>query len=305
VLAGPANVLELYEDRPVNFDAGDVDPFHLETRRDCPPADAARVVSAGPLRAEIAFEHRIGESSRGLQTVRLDADARRLEFGWEIDWRESHRLLKVRFPVEVHAPNATYEMQFGVAERPTHYTTPYDLARFEVPGHRFADLSEHGFGVALLTDSKYGYSTYGNTMRISLLRAPKSPDESADMGAQAFRYAVYPHAGGWQEGGVVAEALDLNVPMRIEPVTLEPIARVEGGLLLDTVKLAEREDALVLRLYEPHGGRGRARIVLGVEAGSVRYANLLEDPGDEVSFADGTVEIAYRPFEIVTLLVRR
>ena len=107
----------------MNWDAWDVDPFHIETRADCPPAHGSRVVTVEPLRVEIAFEHTFGERSPATQTVRLDADARRVEFHWSVDWHESEKLLKVRFPVDVHSPNATYEMQFGVVERPTHYTT--------------------------------------------------------------------------------------------------------------------------------------------------------------------------------------
>jgi alpha-mannosidase len=306
-LRDPGNVLEIYEDIPIAWDAWDVDPFHLETREDCPPAHAARVVGESPLRVEIAFDHRIGEASSGTQTIRLDADARRIEFGWTLDWRESQKILKVRFPVDVRSPDATYEMQFGVVERPTHYTTKQDLARYEVPGHRFADLSEHGFGVALLSESKYGFSTFGNELRMSLLRAPRSPDPGADIGEHRFGYALHPHEGGWQEGGVVAEALDFNVPLVPAPLTLEPAFSLDTtDLVLDTVKLAEREDALVLRLYEAHGARGRAQLTLGVEAATVTRANLLEDPqGDDVPVIDSVIELDYRPFEIVTLLVRR
>jgi alpha-mannosidase len=301
------NVLELYEDIPVAWEAWDVDPFHLETREDCPPAHAARVVSESPLRVELAFEHRIGDASSGTQTIRLDADASRIEFAWTLDWRESQKLLKVRFPVDVHSSDATYEMQFGVVERPTHYTTKHDLARYEVAGHRFADLSEHRFGVALLSESKYGFSTFGNELRMSLLRAPRSPDPGADIGEHRFGYALHPHERGWQEGGVVAEALDFNAPLVPADVTLEPLFALDTtDLVLDTVKLAEREDALVLRLYEAHGAHGRARLTLAVECTAVMRANLLEDPqGDELPLGGSAVELEYRPFEIITLLVRR
>jgi alpha-mannosidase len=190
-LAEPGNRLELYEDLPVDFDAWDIDPFHLETRRDVPPAESWSVLTQSPLRVEVAFERPLGEASRLRQIVRLDAGARRLEIHTTADWHESHRLLKACFPLAVRAPNATYEMQFGCVERPTHYSTSFDRAQYEVPGHRFADLSEHGFGVALLTDCKYGYSCYGNELRVSLLRSPKSPDPEADMGLHEFAYAIH------------------------------------------------------------------------------------------------------------------
>jgi alpha-mannosidase len=305
-LAAPANRLELYEDRPVDWDAWDIDPFHLETRRDCPPAEGIASAIAGPLRAEVVFERPVGERSRLRQAIRLDAGAERLEVHTTAGWHEAHRLLKVAFPLAVHAPEATYETAFGVARRPTHYSTRHDLARFEVPGHRFADLSEHGFGVAVLTDCKYGYSASGATLRISLLRAPKHPDPDADMGEHAFAYALVPHAGTWQDAGVVAQARAFNAPLRWgAPAPGPPWLRLEGapGLVLDGVKLAEDSDALVLRLYEAHGGRGRARIHLGMAFETARRSNLLEDDLGPAPVEGDAIVVDFRPWQIVTLLV--
>ena len=148
---------------------------------------------------------RSSSSAAGIaQNIRLDAGSRRLEFHTDVDWRGfDHKLLKVAFPLAVRATDATYEVAFGAVQRPTHYSSRADLARYEVPGHRWADLSEHGFGVAVLTDSKYGYSAFGDTLRISLLRAPRNPDREADRGLHTFAYALLPHAGSWQDAGVV------------------------------------------------------------------------------------------------------
>jgi alpha-mannosidase len=304
-LAAPGNRLELYEDLPVKFDAWDIDPSHLETRRDCPPADSWSVVSDGPLRGEIAFERRLGERSTLRQVVRLDAGARRVEFHTTVDWQEEHKLLKVCFPLDVHAPAATYEMPFAYAERPTHFSTSFDRARYEVPGHRWADLSEHGFGAAVLTDSKYGYSCLGNELRISLLRSPKSPDPEADMGGHQFAYALFPHAGGWRDGGVVAEGMRFNAPLRwTHGVTETSFASVDDpSLVLDTIKRGERSNALVLRLYEAHGGRGVARVQLAAPAQRARLANALEEESGDLPLEDGVVVLPYRPHEVLTVLV--
>jgi alpha-mannosidase len=177
-----------------------------------------------------------------------------------------------------------------------------------VPGHRFADLSEHGFGVAVLTDSKYGYSAFADTLRISLLRAPKLPDPEADMGEHRFAYAILPHAGGWQDAGVVGAARAFNAPLRWAARGAaggRAWASVEGapGLVLDTIKLAEDSDALVLRLYEAHGGRGRARIRLAVPFTWARHANLLEDDLGPATIDGHAIVVDYRPWEILTLLV--
>lgn len=308
-LAAPGNRLELYEDRPVEFDAWDIDPFHLETRRDCPPAESWEPATESPLRAEIAFERAVGEASRLRQVIRLDAGSRRLEFHTTVDWHEEHRLLKACFPLAVRAPNATYEMQFGYAERPTHYSTSFDRARYEVPGHRFADLSEHGFGAALLTDCKYGYSCFGSELRVSLLRSPKSPDPEADMGRHEFAYALFPHVGGWREAGVVAEAARFDRPLRwgarVSETQSPSFASVDDpSLVLDTVKRAEGSDAVVLRLYEAHGARGIARVRLGLPFASARRANALEDEGEPLEVEGDRIVVPYRPHQIVTVVAR-
>jgi alpha-mannosidase len=304
-LSAPGNRLELYEDRPVEHDAWDIDPFHLETGRLCPPAESVRVAMASPLRAEVVFERTVGRQSRLRQSVRLDALAGRLEFHTAVDWQEEHTLLKVAFPTVVRAPTATFEMQFGVAERSTHYSTPHDLARYEVPGHRFVDLSEPGFGVAVLTDCKYGYSTHG-AIRISLLRAPREPDPEADVGDHEFSYAVMPHAGDWRQSGVVAEALAFNAPLVWTPGAADRrcFAGTGGQLVLDTIKRAEDGGGMIVRLYEPHGSRGAARLALGMPAHTATPCNLLEDPiGDPRPIRNGDLDLVYRPFEVVTLLI--
>jgi alpha-mannosidase len=304
-LAAAGNRLELYDDRPVDFDAWDVDPFHLATRRDCPPAESYEVVTSSPLRAEVAFERAVGEASRLRQVVRLDAGSRRVEFHTTVDWHEEHKLLKVCFPLDVRAPRATYEMPFGYAERPTHYSTAWDAARYEVPGHRWADLSEHGFGAAVLTDSKYGYSCFGNELRVSLLRAPKSPDPEADMGRHEFGYALLPHGGGWREGGVVAEGARFNAPLRWCRCTPAPsFASVDDpNLVLDTVKRAESSEDIVLRLYEAHGARGVAQVRLAVPVERARLANALEDDGDALDLDGGAIVVPYRPHEVLTVKI--
>jgi alpha-mannosidase len=305
-LAQPGNRFELYDDRPLDFDAWDVDPFHLETGRPTAGAHSARVRLDEPLRGELEFEHELGRGSTLTQVVRLDAGAVRLEFHTEVEWHERHRMLKVAFPLLVRAERATYEMPFGHAERPTHYSTAADLARYEVPGHRWGDLSEHGFGVALLNDNKYGYSSFEGTLRLSLLRASTSPDPHADQGQHRFAYALYPHRGGWRDAGVVAEARKFNQPL-VWAAGASPTATLaqvdDANLVLDTIKLAEDSDALVLRLYEAHGARGSASAALGVPFERVHLANLLEDAGPELAVADGVIAIDYRPYEILTLLV--
>ena len=304
-MAGRGNQLLTYVDKPTAWDAWDVDPWALETAKECPGAAAREVVGEAPLRAEVAFSHAVGKRSALKQVVRLDAGSGRLEFHTEVDWQEDDTMLKVAFPVAVRSMEATYEMQFGHTARPTHYNTRHDLARFEVPGHRWVDLSEHGFGVALLSESKYGFHTLGNTMHMTLLRAPGMPDPRADRGQHRFAYAVYPHTGTWQEAGVVAQGCGFNVPLQwccAEEVSWFSVD--DPGLVLDTVKRAEDSDALVLRLYEAHGGRGTARVRVGLPFESAALCNTLEEAGEPLDVVGDEIVVPYRPHQIISLLVR-
>jgi alpha-mannosidase len=212
----------------------------------------------------------------------------------------------VAFPLAVRAARATYEVAFGHAERPTHGSAAADAAQYEVPAHRWADLSEHGFGVALLNDGKYGHSALGDVLRLTLLRAPTHPDPEADQGVHRFAYAVAPHAGGWREAGIVAEAARLNHPLRWAAGTGagRSLAAVDDpALVLDTIKGAEDSGRIVLRLYEAHGGRGTARVTLDPPPVAARRANLLEDPGPPLAVEDGALVVPYLPHEVITVLV--
>ena len=305
VLAGPGNQLWAYVDRPRSWDAWDLDADYAEQGEPVGAPHAIEVVERGPHRAAIRLSWRYRSSSI-VQTLRLWSNSSRLEFATELDWHDRRLLLKARFPLAVRAPRATFETAFGVVERPTHRNTSWDAARFEVPGHRFADLSEPGYGVALLNDGRHGYHALGSELGLSLLRSPHHPDPLADEGRHELTYALLPHPGGWLEGGVLMEAEDLNRPLLALPCRSQGEARfrplaVEGVPLgLAALKPPESgaEGSLVLRLYEPQGARGRARVSLP-EGWRVKASlNLLED---EV----GEAEYDFGPFEVRTYLLTR
>jgi alpha-mannosidase len=308
-LAGDANRFVLFDDRPTEYEAWDIDPFALETGRETAMADSCVVVSEGPLRAEVRFERKLGRSSRMAQTVRLDAGAAHIAFDTEIDWRERRTLLKVVFPVAAKAPRATYETMFGAVERPTHASTDADLAQYEVPGHRWADLSEPNFGVSLLSDSRYGYSVFDGTMSLSLLRGTTSPDPGGDLGLHRLRYALYPHDGDWRAGGTVGEALRFNRPLlwtrgAPDAVLSKPLVTATSpSVAIDTIKPAEDGNGVVVRLYESSGCAVRTRLSFGVPVRGAMLSNTLEDAGEALAMEPDGCSLALRPFQIATLRV--
>jgi alpha-mannosidase len=302
MLAGDANRFVLFDDRPTFWDAWDIDPFALETGKACAGADGMQITLRGGPRAELRFTHTIGGKSRIVQTVRLNAGASRLDFDTEIDWQERRKLLKVAFPFAISAPRAAYETMYGTVDRPTHANTDADLAQYEVPGHRWADLSEPGFGVSLLTESRYGYSTLGSTMTLSLLRGTEWPDRVADLGTHKLRYGLYPHEGDWRAAGTVREALLFNRPVLWAKGALDvtPLVTVEPpNVVIDTIKPAEDGKGFVVRLYESHGMATEARLAFGRPVKRVRLSNTLEDDGAAL---EGE-RLTLRPYQIATLRI--
>jgi alpha-mannosidase len=301
-----ANNFVLFDDEPNNWEAWDVDVFHLEKRFSVKPAWVIRVVEQGPLRATIEAEYLIGANSSLKQVISLTATSARLEFANEVEWHERHKFLKVEFPCDIRSEEATYEIQFGHLRRPTHFNTTWDVARFEVSAHRWADLAEPDFGVALLNDCKYGYATQGNVMRLSLLRSPKYPDAVADMGHHTFRYALLSHAGDFREAGVIQEGYRFNSPliMRATDAAATEVSffgMSSPNVVVDTVKKAEDSDALILRLYESHGKRGAVRLTSPLPVRSAARCNLLEEVQTALVWVDGGVDVEITPFQIVTL----
>jgi alpha-mannosidase len=255
------------------------------------------------------------------QTMVLTAGSRRLDFVTDVDWHEDHKFLKVAFPVAVHAPAARFEIQFGHLARPTHANTAFEQARFEVCAQRWADLSEAGFGVALLNDCKYGYDVRGHTLRLSLLRAPTAPDPLCDRGRHRFTYALLPHGGDLVP--VIAAGYALGAPLQVRTTgsaasasarpaehSLLRVSTVRsgdtpgppGGFVVETVKPADDGRGVIVRGYEALGDRRRVRLAPGFGCTVAVRTDLLERDGADVPVdADGGVELTVRPFELVTL----
>jgi alpha-mannosidase len=272
----------MFEDSPNSYDAWNIETYHLEKRRNVGTVTQSRVEQKGGLLGSVKFVSRLSKTSTITQTISLQADSCRLDFDCEVDWHESNTMLKVEFPLDLHSDHATYEIQFGHLRRPTHFNTSWDIARFEVSAQRWADLSEPTFGVALLNDSKYGYACHGHVMRLSLLRSPSWPDAKADIGRHWFRYALYPHAGSPQMGGVVRAAMAFNQPLTVQASARAPevqsfFAISNPDIIIDTIKKAEDSDALIVRLFESSGSRQRGRLTSIIPVVKAHIVNLLED----------------------------
>lgn len=310
VLDRRANQLWAYTDKPREWEAWDVDEDYELEGEEVSGVESIEVLEAGPLRAAVRVLRRWRGSVID-QTYKLHAGSRRLDIETRVEWHERQVLLRALFPLAARSHEATFETMFGVVKRPTHRNTSWDEARFEVAGHRFCDLSEPGYGVALLNNGKYGHSARDNVLGLSLLRGPLYPDPLADEGNHYFTYSLLPHPGDWTEAGVVREALALNSPLFAveaseEALSLEAgLVKAEGvELALGALKLAESGGGIILRLYEPHGARGDCELRFARRVERAERVNLLEEPEEsDLKVEDEVVRFSVRPFEVVTLRV--
>ncbi len=311
------NILQLHHDLPNKWDAWDVDVFYKEQCETIDQLDAIDVVEQHSLRAKVRLRRTFRNSTLE-QTIVLRAGSARIDFETKVDWQERHRLLKAAFPVSVRNEQAAYDIQFGHVHRPTHDNTSWDLARFEVCAHKWADLSEGGaaasggYGVALLNDCKYGHDIRDHVMRLSLLRGPIEPDPEADLGEHTFTYSLFPHPGGFREGKVIEEAYNLNVPLVVresgDTAVVPATSWLEvdqPGIIIEAVKVAEDGDGIIVRLYEAYGARREAKLFIRLPVTRAVETDLLERAtGEFTAIADDLLPLTFRPFEIKTLRLR-
>ena len=306
------NVLTAYEDYPRDYDNWEISNYYKEKSWELSDKAEIYPVSDGA-RAGVEIRKPFMNSVI-TQKVWLYDDVARIDFDTDIDWKEKHLVLKTAFPVDINADKATYEIQFGTVERPTHSNTSWDAAKFEVCAHKFADLSEYGYGVSLLNDCKYGHDIHDGVIRLTMLKCGTYPNPDADKCHHTFTYSLYPHAGNYREAGTIQQAYLLNQPMTAFKLQKQSGTLPESYSLLsldcdnviaETVKEAEDSDAVIVRLYEAYNQRVRTTLTTGFDFKRVTLCDLLENEVEELPTDGRAIALTVRPFEIVTLKIER
>ncbi len=304
-----ANILSIYQD---DGDAWDISIDYEYKKKDFFRLISSEIRIDGP--KAIMKQTREYGHSRMVQEIILTAGSKQLDFFTEIDWKEKNKMLRVSFPVTIHATESVSEIQFGHIKRPNHHNTSWELAKYEMCAHKWVDISEPDYGIALLNDSKYGHRVIGNVLDLNLLRSPTYPDLNADRGTHKFAYAFLPHIGNYIAAQVVQKGYEFNMPLNIRRVkkqngnyasNLSFLQLDQKNIIVETIKKAEEGNGIVLRLYEAYGIGNRVKVKFEITIKSAYITNMLEENRQRLTVKNNTIQLVFKPFEIHTILVER
>jgi len=310
---GCGNELQAFKDTPKEYDAWNIDPGTY----DVAPTllhwvESVKLVEQGPLRSVIRVT-RSWQNSKFVQDITLYTGDDHAVVTNDIDWHETHILLKASFPLAASSEKATFEIPYGSIERPTTRNNSFEKAKFEVSAMRWADLGDGQHGFSLLNNSKYGYDAVGNLLRLTLLRSPTWPDPDADREHHHFSYALYPHGGDWRQALTVRHGYEFNYGLKAMQVqahsgsmkaehTFASVA--ETNVVLTAMKKTETGDGLILRFYEWAGKGGTVTLTVPPGATGATLVNLMEKPeGGTITVSGDKVTVPITPFEIQTVRV--
>ncbi len=308
---GCGNELQAYKDTPKEYDAWNIDPGTYDVAPTLlHSVDSVQLVEQGPLRSVIRVT-RSWQSSKFQQDITLYEGDDRVLVSNDIDWHETHILLKAAFPLAASSDKATYEIPYGSIDRPTTRNNSFEKAKFEVPALRWADLGDRQNGFAVLNNSKYGYDAVGNLLRLTLLRSPTWPDPDADREQHHFTYALYPHAGDWHQALTVRRGYEFNYGLKAMQVEAHTgsgerehsfAGVAETNVVVTAMKKTESGDGLIVRFYEWAGKGGNVTLTVPPGATGAQLVNLMEKPeGSVIPVSDNKVTVPVTPYEIQTV----
>ena len=306
------NEIQAFEDKPMCFDNWDIDIYYKEKMWKIDDVQRIEVVEEGPIRSTLEIERKFLDSTI-IQKIYIYNDLERVDFDMYVNWKEKDVLVKAAFPVDINAKEATYEIQYGNVTRSTHNNTSWDVASFEVCGHKWADLSEGDFGVSLLNNCKYGHDIKNGNMRLTLLKSSCDPNPDADKEEHFFTYSIYAHTGTWKNSKTVQLAYELNTPLftKVEEAhegeledSLSLVKVDKENVMIEVVKKAEDSDHLIVRMYEFHNKRTNVTLEFFREISEATECNLLERDLEEVNIDLNKIHFMIKPFEIKTFKVK-
>ena len=302
------NEIQAFEDKPMCFDNWDIDIYYKEKMWKIDDVENIEVIERGPIRSTLKIEKKF-LNSKFVQYVHVYNDLPRVDFESDVDWKEHDIVVKAAFPVDINAHEATYEIQYGNVTRSTHENTSWDIAEFEVCGHKWADISEGDFGVSMLNNSKYGHDIKNGNMRLTLFKCGTDPNPDADKEQHKFTYSIYTHAGTWKEANTTQKAYELNVPLYTKVEESHngqlsdkmSLAKVDKkNVMIEVIKKAEDSDELVIRMYEFENKRTNCTLEFNNQIESIFECDLMENNIENIQIDENKIHFSINPYEIKT-----
>lgn len=306
-LDGRGNILTVSQDKCVHETAWNLEVNYQKKMWELTGADSIEVTEASPRCGTIRIVRSFNKS-KITQDIILNADDDVIYFDTTVDWHETDKVLKAGFDAAVLNTEASFEIAHGAIRRPTHRNNSFDKAMFEVCAHKWADLSECGYGLSILNNCKYGYDILDSHMRITLMRAPTCPDPVGDHGINSFIYALYPHKNTWQDAETVSKALALNLPALAFYSKSNPGEASEksfasldcGNVIVEAIKPAQDGRGFIVRVVETEQRRGAVKLTLSLNAERAVETNLMEQDEVPADYTDGVLSFNIKPFEVKT-----
>lgn len=303
-----ANQLRIFEDYPRAWDNWEMSSYYKQKKWDINDVQSVTPITGngfGGFRVVRKYN-----KSTITQTIIVYSNSRRIDVENVIDWHEHHVILKAAFPTNIHTNKASYEIQFGNVERPTHENTSWEAAKFEVCAQKWGDLSEEGYGVSILNNCKYGYSASGSEMSLTLIKCGTYPNPEADQGVHTFTYSLYPHKDSFKQGGTINEAYLLNRPLEVVsakgagklPSEYSLISCDSPNIIIETVKAAENGKGIIVRLYDAWDKKSAPILNFGFDAEEIYLCDMMEQPVAKIG-SGNSVKLNVSNFEIITLLI--
>ena len=308
VLSAPGNRLVAFEDYPTIYDAWELEEYYKLKSYELNDDVTITPITDGTRAGFTMKRHYM--NSDILQTLWMYSESPRIDFETELDWHEHHQVIKAFFPLDVHATTATFDVQFGHVTRPTHQNTSWDEAKFETYAHKWVDVAEDGYGVALLNDGKFGHAVDGSLLSITLIKCATYPNPEADQGKQSFTYSLLPHTEDFRRGGVIEEGHFLNQPLYVQgiaprdgdlPETYSFVSADQPNAVFSAVKQAEDGNGLILRFHEAYNRRSIVTLTLPAGYSKAYLCDLMENKQEALEIREGHIRIPVSNFELITV----
>lgn len=307
------NVIMTYEDKPINYDAWDISHFYKEKSWEVRDVESIEVIEEGSIRAGIKIS-RTYLSSRIEQFIYIYRYLPRIDIRHEIDWKEKQIFVKEYYPVDIHANEASYDIQFGNVTRPTHSNTSWDFAKFEVCAHKWIDLSEDDYGLSVLNDCKYGFDIHDSVIGVSLIKSAISPNPDADKEHHSFLISLYPHKGGYKQSQTVQQSYLINNPLKgvyvdqgsgVLKREYSFVTCNADNVIVETIKQAEDSNDIIVRAFETYNRRTRTELIFDLPISRGWECNLMEEEETEIEVETNQLSFTIQPYEIKTFKIKR